>query len=106
MSAIGIDLGTTYSCVAVLRNERIEIVPNDEGDRLTPSCVSYSDIEVLTGKAAKEEIPFNFENTLYQIKRLIGRKFDDPNVQQDSKYWGFKIINQDNRLKIQRKLVR
>ncbi|XP_077966554.1 heat shock 70 kDa protein 1-like [Styela clava] len=101
MSAIGIDLGTTYSCVAVLRNERIEIVPNDEGDRLTPSCVSYSDIEVLTGKAAKEEIPFNFENTLYQIKRLIGRKFDDPNVQQDSKYWGFKIINQDNRLKIQ-----
>ncbi|XP_077966873.1 uncharacterized protein LOC144420909 [Styela clava] len=52
-------------------------------------------------KAAKEEIPFNFENTLFQIKRLIGRKFDDPNVQQDSKYWGFKIINQDNRLKIQ-----
>nr|XP_039267152.1 heat shock 70 kDa protein 1B-like [Styela clava] len=101
MTAIGIDLGTTYSCVAVLRNGKIEIVPNNEGDRLTPSCVSFSDTEILTGKAAKDEIPFNFENTLFQIKRLIGRKFDDPNVQQDSEFWGFKIINEDNKPKIQ-----
>nr|XP_039268033.1 heat shock 70 kDa protein-like [Styela clava] len=101
MSAIGIDLGTTYSCVAVHRNKRIEIVPNDQGKRLTPSCVSISDTELLTGEAALEEIPFNFENTLFQIKRLIGRNYDDPNVQEDSKLWGFKIINEDNKPKIQ-----
>nr|XP_039268080.1 heat shock 70 kDa protein II-like [Styela clava] len=96
MSVIGIDLGTTLSCVAVLKNERIEIVPNNEGDRLTPSYVSFSGDEVLTGKAAKYDMDFNHRNILYQIKRLIGKKYNDPILQGDLKLWGFEVINKNN----------
>nr|XP_039268675.1 heat shock 70 kDa protein cognate 4-like [Styela clava] len=100
MSAIGIDLGTTNSCVAVFRNGRSEIIANDLGNRVTPSYVSFPENERLVGEAAKEEATEYFENTLYQIKRLIGRTYDDPSVQADMKLWGFTVINDDNKPKI------
>nr|XP_039266522.1 heat shock 70 kDa protein II-like [Styela clava] len=101
MSAIGIDLGTTNSCVAVYRNERIEIIANDQGSRVTPSWVSFTDTERLIGAAAKEEASMNHENTLFHIKRLIGRKFNDPSVQNDMKRWSFKVVNVGGQPKIQ-----
>ncbi|XP_039266527.2 heat shock 70 kDa protein 1-like [Styela clava] len=101
MTAIGIDLGTTYSCVAVFRNDRVEIIANDEGSRVTPSCVSFSDTERLIGDTAKSEASLNYENTLLQIKRLIGRTYDDQNVQNDLKLLGFKVIDKDNKPQIQ-----
>ncbi|XP_039266523.2 heat shock cognate 71 kDa protein-like [Styela clava] len=100
MPAIGIDLGTTNSCVAVFRKGQVEIIPNEQGDRLTPSCVSFTSEERLIGDAAKQEAPINFENTLIQIKRLIGRTYDDPVVQEDMKLWGFVILNDGNKPKI------
>ncbi|XP_077967422.1 heat shock cognate 71 kDa protein-like [Styela clava] len=100
MPAIGIDLGTTNSCVAVFRNGRVEIIANDRGHRITPSFVSFVDNERLVGEAAKLDATENHENTLYQIKRLIGRTYDDPTVQADMKLWGFTVINDDNKPKI------
>ncbi|XP_077967283.1 heat shock cognate 71 kDa protein-like [Styela clava] len=100
MPAIGIDLGTTNSCVAVFRNGRAEIIANDLGNRVTPSYVSFTGNERLVGEAAKEEATEYFENTLYQIKRLIGRTYDDPSVQADMKLWGFTVINDGNKPKI------
>ncbi|XP_039267962.2 heat shock cognate 71 kDa protein-like [Styela clava] len=101
MSAIGIDLGTTNSCVAVYRNERIEIIANDQGSRVTPSWVSFTDTERLIGATAKEEASMNHENTLFHIKRLIGRKFNDPSVQHDMKHWSFKVVDVGGQPKIQ-----
>ncbi|KAL1535621.1 70-kilodalton heat shock protein [Salvia divinorum] len=89
--AIGIDLGTTYSCVAAWKHDRIEIIPNDQGNRTTPSYVAFDDSHRLIGEAANNQVANNPFNTVFDAKRLIGRKFSDPTVQSDMNYWPFKV---------------
>jgi len=91
--AIGIDLGTTYSCVGIMKGANVDIIANDQGNRTTPSVVAFTDTERLVGEAAKNQAAMNPQNTLFGVKRLIGRTFDDPTVQSDMKLWPFKVIN-------------
>jgi len=101
---IGIDLGTTYSCVGVFKNGRVEIIANDLGNRITPSYVAFTDTERLIGEAAKNQAALNPENTIFDVKRLIGRSFNDDEVQRDKKLYPYKIIEKNGKPFIQVKV--
>ena len=98
--AIGIDLGTTFSCVAVWKDGKVEIIANELGDRTTPSFVSFLNDERLIGMAAKNSIISNLNNTIYDVKRIIGRNYDDDKIQEELKHYTFNIINSNNKPKI------
>jgi heat shock protein 1/8 len=105
MVAIGIDLGTTYSCVGWWKDNRCEIIANDQGNRTTPSYVAFTDEERLIGDSAKNQASMNPENTVYDAKRLIGRKFDDAALQSDIKTFSYSVVSQENKpvIKVQYK---
>jgi len=94
---VGIDLGTTYSCVGIYKGGRVEIIPNDQGNRITPSYVAFTDTERLIGEAAKNQATINPSNTLFDVKRLIGRKYDDKTVQHDKKLLPYDLVDKDGK---------
>jgi L1 cell adhesion molecule like protein len=98
--AIGIDLGTTYSCVGVYQYGKVEILTNDLGERTTPSYVSFTETERLIGAAAKNVVCSNPSNTVYDAKRMIGREYNDPKLQEDLKHYSFKVINNNSKPKV------
>ncbi|KAG7255620.1 hypothetical protein CRUP_030459 [Coryphaenoides rupestris] len=99
--AVGIDLGTTYSCVGVFQHGKVEIIANDQGNRTMPSYVAFTDTERLIGDAAKNQVAMNPNNTVFDAKRLIGRRFDDAAVQADMKHWPFAVTSDAGKPKIQ-----
>ena len=100
-AAIGIDLGTTFFSVGVFQHGKVEIIANDQGNRTTPSYVAFTDTERLIGDAAKNQVAMNPNNTIFDAKRLIGRKFDDETVKADMKHWPFKVVNSGGRPKLE-----
>jgi L1 cell adhesion molecule like protein len=99
--AIGIDLGTTYSCVGVWQNDHVEIIANDQGNRTMPSYVSFTSEERLVGEAAKSLAANNSKNTVFDAKRLIGKNYDDQKVQSDMKHFSYNVISKENKPFIQ-----
>lgn len=95
--AVGADIGTSMSCVAVIEDDRVEVIANDQGNRTTPSIVAFTDDEILVGDAARNQMISNVENTIFDAKRFIGRNFDDPVVQQEIKNVPYKVVNKNNR---------
>ncbi|KAF8561183.1 hypothetical protein P879_03493 [Paragonimus westermani] len=100
MPAVGSDLGTTYSCVGVFQQGKVEIIANDQGNRTTPSYVAFFDTERLTGDAAKNQVAMNPNNIVFEVKRLIGRRYDDPSVTSDRKHWSFEVVSEANKPKV------
>src|SRR3990167_4573919 len=95
MPCVGIDLGTTNSCVGIWLNDRVEIIANDQGNITTPSYVAFTDSEQLIGDAAKNQVAINPLNTVFDARRLIGRRFSESVVQEDMKHWPFKIVQKE-----------
>jgi heat shock protein 5 len=96
-AVIGIDLGNTHSCVSIFQNDRVEIIPNEYGHKITPSIVAFTDEESLVGEAAKNQARLNPSRTIYSVKRLIGRKFDDKEIQHDKKHLSYEIVNKNGK---------